>query len=409
MIPTLTQIEPSRRLGAMPPIDVADADIAILFRLFAREAASSPLYASLCPLLADNAAAVSLYDGVRATQRRPNLLFAAMHASVLRDPTHEFARWFATVGGTESPSSPALAAALDRFLHDRNDELQTLVAAGATQTNEIGRSALLRAALALVHTDTRQPLGLVDIGTSGGLNLRLDAYRITYRTADAAVDVGPSTSSVHIVSDASRSLEPIPVDAINETVIGSRRGSDLNPLDHTDETQSRWLRALIWPDEHERFDRLTDALALAPTLPVDIVTGDAVELVGDQLLSVPTGQYPVLITTWVLTYLPEDRRRAFLGELQTVGAQRDFSWVCIEHPRYCAGLLWPDDVLAAWTTPGGRHVLGAQVGGNPVVVHRFADGTQSARWVATVHPHGRWINWHPGGRDRPTGPVASEP
>lgn len=384
----------------MPSVNLEDVGIAEYFRNFVEEVASSPLYVALCPLLAVNHTAISVYNGARPTQRRPNLLFAAMHSSILRDPSHELAGWYATVGGLRSPADPALAPVLDSFLHERLAELTALVADGATQTNEIGRSALILPALADVYANARRPLGLVEIGTSGGLNLRLDAYRVTYTTSDeqpdnGSVSYGPPTSSVHIRSDASRSQEPISSAHIESIVIGSRKGSDLNPLNVHDETQSRWLRSLIWPDESQRFQRLSEALELAKSIPVDIVRGDAVDLVGDQIRTVPSGEHPVLLTTWVLTYLTPKHRSAFVAELDAVAHDRPFSWVCMEHPFYCSGIPWPDDVVEGWTTPKGPRTFDSHVAGNPVVVHTFNAGKRSSKWIATAHPHGRWINWHP--------------
>lgn len=383
----------------MAVINHDDPDIATFFRRFVGEAGSSPLYVAMCPLLADSVSAVALYDGVGPMQRRPNLLFAAIHHSLLRDPGHPLAQWYATVGGSRSPSDDALAGVLDAFLADRRAELAGLVADGATQTNEVGRSAILLPALGLIHATERRPLGLVEVGTSGALNLRLDAYRVSYRTAPEQdpqeLHVGPPDSSVHITSDASRSREQIPAAEIRSTVIGSRVGSDLNPLDVSDEAQARWLRALIWPDERERFERLSNALVLARSIPVPVRRGDAVDLVRAQITSVPDGHHPVLLTTWVLTYLPEKKRVAFVDELAKAGEGRAFSWVCVEHPSYCRGIPWPEEVTRAWNAKGGADTLDAPVSGNPVVVHRFENGKRTSRWIATVHPHGRWINWHP--------------
>ncbi len=382
-------------------MNLEDLSMATYFRHFTDEVASSPLYAALCPLLGASPIVSGLWNEARPTQRRPNLILAAIHASLLRDSSHELGRWFATVGGDRSPRDPALAAALDSFLRDRHDELTTLIAQGATQTNEVGRSAILRPALAHIHREVQAPLGLVEIGCSAALNLRFDSYRVNYRHTDETIGVGPVPSTVQILADVSRSREPLPIEAMEATVIGSRRGGDLNPLDPTDETQARWLRSLIWPDERERFARLSNALVLAPTVPVDVTQGDAVELVGALIDSVPADQHVVLLTTWVMTYLPEDRRVAFTQEVTRAAATRPISWVCVEHPYYCPGLPWPDGFDSTWTAVDGPAGSGPSMLGNPVVIHRLGDQelsqptSISSRWVATVHPHGRWVNWHP--------------
>ena len=385
-------------------MNLEDIPIATYFRHFRSEVASSPLYVELCPLLGVHPIVHAMCEMARPMQRRPNLVLAALHASVLRDPAHRLAGWFATVGGERAPTDPELPGTVDHFLRERREELTGLIANGATQTNEVGRSAILKPALGLIHQETNKPLGLVEIGCSAALNLRLDAYRMSYRNSETDVlSVGPTDSSVHIVSDTSRSLESLPFHAMNDTVIGSRTGGDLNPLDPADEAQARWLRSLIWPDESERFTRLSNALALAASLPIDIIRGDAVDIVCTLIESVPDGEHAVVLTTWVLTYLPEPRRAAFVEELKRAASRRPVSWICVEHPFYCPGLPWPDDVRTAWATPDGPTGVGPSMLGNPVVVHDLApaDRAPESRWIATVHPHGRWINWHP--TTRPAG------
>ena len=60
------------------------------------------------------------------------------------------------------------------------------------QTNEVGRSAALLPALAVVRAGALavgddRPLALVELGPSAGLNLLLDRYAVTYRRDGAVV------------------------------------------------------------------------------------------------------------------------------------------------------------------------------------------------------------------------------
>ena len=377
-------------------------DMAGFFRHFVTEVRSCPLYVALCELIAEEPIALGMYANVPGTQRRPNLLLAALHYSVLRDSLHPLATWFKTVNGRRSPntSDPTdLRAALHSFLAERRDELETLVSTGATQTNEVGRSALILPALAVLRGEQTKLVAIVEIGTSAGLNLRPDSYAITYRNANGtSTSVGPDNSTVRIVTDTSQTVEPLPFEAIHSLRIGSRIGVDLNPLDVNDEFQARWLCALIWPDDLPRFLRLRAALALAATNPIPIHQGDAVETVGIHIDSVPAEQYPVLLTTWALTYLTEPHRRAFTAALDDAAKKRDFAWITMEHPEYAKGLPWPEAVTRAWrktaldpTTPWGAMALS----GTPLIVYRYANGVRSSQWIATVHAHGNWMVWHP--------------
>lgn len=364
------------------------------FRRFADEVPSSPLYQALCPILAASDAAITLYADTPATQLRPNLLLAALHASVLRDPAHELAGWFATVGGRRSPADPALAGAVASFLDERAAELRHGVTHGATQTNEVGRCALLLAALGdLVERRRLTRLGLVEIGASAGLNLRLDRYRYQYATPQGPRHFGDERRPVTVHCDGRRSVASLPERGMREVaaghVVGSRIGVDLHPVDLTDPDRARWLRALVWPDELERFERLSAAVGQAADHPVDLRRGDAVDDLAVAVADVAADEHPVVVTTWVLTYLPEERRQAFAATLDRIGAGRDLTWVCVEHPAYAASLPFPDGA--------GELPLGA---GNPVAVHEWSAGGVHRHWPATAHPHGTWMRWHPGRVER---------
>ena len=372
-------------------------DMAGFFRHFVSEVSSSPLYAALCPLIAADPDALSMYADVPGTQRRPNLLLAALHFSLLRDRSHHFAAWFKTVDGSKPADDPGLKSALSSYITQRFEELQELVTKGATQTNEVGRSALVLPALATLGAEQAGPVAIMEIGTSAGLNLRPDAYAITYNNVDGTfTTVGPPDSTVRIATDSSQSREPLPFVEIEALKIGSRVGVDLNPLDANDAFQARWLCALIWPDDTARFLRLRAALAYAAANPIAIVQGDAVETVGAHIASVPAEEYPVVVTTWVLTYLTEPQRRAFAEALNQAAQTRDFAWIAMEHPAYAVGLPWPDAVTETWGSKSLDPVIQTIIkSGTPLVVHRYNSGVRSSQWIASAHAHGHWINWHP--------------
>jgi hypothetical protein len=357
------------------------------FRLFVNEVASSPLYQAVCAILADLPIVEDLFVDAAPTQRRPNLLLAAMHASLLRDRDHELALWHQTLQGTRSPEDPRLAEAVADLLVTRRIELAETIANGATQTNEVGRSAVILPALAAGTADTGRAVGLVEIGASAGLNLRLDHYRYRYRLNDAEesrefAHRHDASDAVLIDCDVSRSDADLPWDAMASMRIGSRRGLDLNPIDVTDPAQTAWLRALVWPDEVARFARLSAAVELASTVPVVVDRGDAVDELDRLVAGVESSQHPAVITTWVLTYLPEERRIAFAAALDRIGRERDLTWVMIEHAAYASSLPFPPEAAALATTLG-----------NPVVVHRYRSGSVQRQWIATCHPHGRWLRW----------------
>lgn len=92
--------------------------------------------------------------------------------------------------------------------------------------------------------------------------------------------------------------------------ISVRIGLDRDPMDLTDESNARWLLACIWPDTG-RLPRARNAIATAQLSPPDLVTGDAVEDITEVVLGLPAEVTPVVVTTWVLAYLPHARRTEF--------------------------------------------------------------------------------------------------
>jgi hypothetical protein len=268
-----------------------------------------------------------------------------------------------------------------RFIDDRSAELSDLIASGATQTNEPGRTAVLLPALADIADRFNSPVAMLDVGTSAGLNLRLDHYQYTYKMGETEVRLGDPSSPVSVVCDASRSAAALPFDAMRRLDIAAREGVDLNPLDVHDEEQTRWLQALVWPDEPARCERLGAALQLARAVPVNIRQGDAVEAVTDMVNAVPKDAHPVVVTTWVMTYLSRRRRVEFAEVLAGIGRNRPITWLFMEHPLYATELPFPDAARAERADNG-----------TPVVAVDY-DRSESSRWVASTHGHGTWLDW----------------
>ncbi|MFZ2988292.1 DUF2332 family protein, partial [Ideonella sp.] len=181
---------------------LADHPLAPAFEACAAtDFAAEPLYAMLCRLMARSPGLLALLDAAPATQQRANLILAALHHEVLRQAEDEgdlhasgpadalttpaLGDWFASTGGQRSPDDAALPAALATFSQQHAPALAQLIAQRRTQTNEVGRCAVLRPALDAIARRHGPALALFDFGCSAGLNLGLADYRIDYRSQDA--------------------------------------------------------------------------------------------------------------------------------------------------------------------------------------------------------------------------------
>ena len=82
--------------------------------------------------------------------------------------------------------SNSVAAVFADFCHLHRAAIERLVATRSTQTNEVGRCSALLPGLCLIASqyEWNEPLSLLDLGTSAGLNLLFDDYAYTYRAAE---------------------------------------------------------------------------------------------------------------------------------------------------------------------------------------------------------------------------------
>jgi hypothetical protein len=346
---------------------------------FASFAASAtpraPLYAAMSIGISRDPALHRLLLQAPPTQRLPVLLLAAIHDLLLADPSHRLARWYPNL--TLDPLRPSdrnLLPVLRGFVGEHREEIRTRLATRSTQTNEVGRSALLLPAFALLASEVG-PLGHLDVGASGGLNLLLDRFQYHYVSSDGDVTVVGESSPV-VLSTGTKGPAPIP--SMLPT-IRTRCGIDRRPIDVTDPTEARWLEACVWPDQAERFHRLVAAIELARTRPPELLAGDAVASLAAGVARVGTTAHPVVTNSWVLNYLTSDQRVAYLAELDRIGAERDLSWVYLEAPA-----LIPE--LPTGPDPKDPHLT-------VLSLARWRNGERSVQHLATCHPHGFWIHW----------------
>jgi hypothetical protein len=360
-------------LGAIHSRDTVEvmADLAELtgrFRDFADTARSrAPLYSTLAAVVADDPILVELLQSAPEEQHNPVLLFAAVHDLVLRGLGADLAAFYPNVAA--EPKVGDVAPAFHSFVMDHADSIRDLVATHNTQTNEVGRCSLFLPVLARLDAECG-PLALAEVGASAGLNLLLAHYSYTYLPGGS---VG-APSSVDLTC-GTRGDPPVPTEM---PAIAATIGLDVAPIDVRDVDQTRWLEACVWPDQTDRFDRLRASIAIARQHPPSIARGDAVVDVAATVERIASLGHPVVMNSWVLNYLSEDRQREYVIELDRFGADRDLSWVLLESPAQTPGLPIP-----------GHKDEQATV----LSVVRWRDGQRHVERLANCHPHGYWMHW----------------
>ena len=256
------------------------------------------------------------------------------------------------------------------FVLAQADRLVAECTRRALQTNEPLRTA----ALLPVLSEIDGPIALLEIGAAAGLCLYPDRYSFRFTDGDGrvrrALDPLDGPSTVLLESTVSGDLPPL---RLPEVVW--RAGIDLAPLDAAAADDRRWLRALVWPGEEGREQRITAALDIVAADPPLLVAGDAAAHLDDLAASAPADATLVITTPGVLVHIPRAERTELAATIGGLPAH----WVTIDPP----GLLdvWEPPV-AVETWPGF------------VVAH---DG----RVRAAADPLGAWWEWRAGDR-RPT-------
>ncbi|MDQ1508185.1 MAG: hypothetical protein QOG50_29 [Actinomycetota bacterium] len=329
----------------------------------------SPLYERISRAVAASPEMIDLISEAPPSGHQPTVLLASVHYLLLDGLDHPLAAVYA--GTSDADPGPLF---VDVCLGRRGRVLD-LLATRHTNTNEVGRSAVLGPALMTVADELGAPLGLVDVGCSAGLNLLCDRYLLDYGPAGTT---GPHDAAVRISCEVVGGNPPI---ASALPAIAARVGIDRDPVDATDDDDVRWQLACVWPDTG-RLPRTRLALEAARRTPVQLVRGDALESVTDVVVGLPAGVVPVVMTTWAAAYFSVRERVTFREALAAASRERPVAWISGEGP----GVI---DLFAHVEAPAAAHGLEPSVLGLVV----FRDGGHDDRLLAFVHPHGNWIDW----------------
>ncbi len=330
----------------------------------------SPTYARLSRAAATDPALLRLIGLAQPAQRRPSLLFAAIQYLLLTgSATGELAAWFPAVSHAPIPAADPGPAFRD-FCTDNGQAILDLIAFGATQTNEVRRCASLLLALDRIGTRNPQPVGLLELGASAGLNLLFDRYRYDW---DGHV-LGAAGSPVR-VSPALHNGVPTPV---NAPEVSWRLGADLAPVDIRDDDAVTWLRSFIWPEQAAERDRLRAAVTVARADPPAVVRADAVVDLPALLSRVPDDLPVCVFHASLLTYVDSDQRPDLFRALRRPGV----SWVYLEAAGLLSGPGAPTAVTDEHRRDRDTFVLGLVDEHEDTVLARVSTYGESIFWLA---------------------------
>jgi hypothetical protein len=341
--------------------------MAELIRVQSRACAElgSPFYAALLNRVADDVLADGPAAAVLAGHEEDSgpsalalRLMGSVHRLVLGGNAPDLAEHYPSTGG-DGDARAAWPALRHLFQADPLEVSAGLVL--APQTNEVGRSAGLLGALAVLSEDDPKPVRLWEIGCSGGLNLRADHFR--YRSADGTVWGLLSPVELDPAWTTRPTESRVPVR------IAERVGCDLAPIDPTTDDGAIVLTSFVWPDQADRLRRLRGAILVAREYPARLVRAGAADFLAD--LQVQEGSLTVVWHSVMWQYLPQPEQQRVLARLAEIGATATetapFAHVSFE-PRRLDPAGPHRFVVAVRTWPGGtERIIGeAPAHGIPV-------------------------------------------
>lgn len=326
----------------------------------------SPIYERIALAVADDREVLEILRDAPPATHLPPAPLGAVRYLLLDGLDHPLADVYA--GRSTADPAPLF---LD-LCRGHRDDILGLLETRRVQTNDCGRSALLGPAFTWVAERLPGPYCFVDVGTSAGINLLCDQFRLDYGSHG---HTGPTDSMVFVSCDVTGGVPPI---ADRLPPLTERLGIDLSPIDLSDPSDARWLLACVWPDTG-RAERVAASITLAQQRLPRVVTGRANDVLSSVLAGLPTNGTVILTTTWAFGYFTTEERAAFVDLLAAESGSRRIAWVSAEGPGTVEAFA-----AAAEDDATGGDVLGLM---------RFDRGTVSSDLLAMVHPHGNWIDW----------------
>lgn len=276
-------------------------------------------------------------------------LLGSVHRLVLERKAGALAAYYPSVGGTFEPEGAW--AAFTALLAEQPEAVR-LWLDRPPQTNEVGRATALMGGLLTLGETYDLPVRLLEIGSSGGLNLRADHYR--YEDEHGTV-FGDPGSPVRL------QWQGVPRRPWPGLRVVERLGSDVMPIDVTSTEGRLALTAYVWPDQTVRLERLRGAFAVADRVPAEVRRQDAVSFVDGVELA--EGHLTVLFHSVMWQYLPAADQEAVSARIEQLGAAasagRPFAHLRLEPLRRTPEAEHDFLVaLTSWPGDGERRILG---------------------------------------------------
>ncbi|ASF39361.1 hypothetical protein CEH05_09580 [Halobacillus halophilus] len=338
-----------------------NSKLASIYRTFAQEECRgvSRLYEVLARNIAEDEDVMNFSVKVKEGQPVPNLLFGAVHYLLLQGKPHKLKHFYRSM--TDHPMEPEKSFPyFKNFCRLYSKEIGSLLQTKLVQTNEVRRCAYLYPVFCEVHRLTKKPLAMIELGSSAGLQLLWDQYSYAYEGEEV---YGNRNSSLLLSSEVRTNTAPFLLKT--SPPAGKRIGVDLNISDLTNEEEYLWLKALIWPEHHERRVLFEKAALHYAKNPPQLVEGNALELLETLAANVPANETLCIFHTHVANQFSPSMKKDLLNKIRQIGKRRNVFHI---YNNMDDQKLHVDAVI---NQKEQRHTIGR------------TDG------------HGRWFEWQP--------------
>lgn len=323
----------------------------------------SALYYKLSQEIAADTELLKMASYTRNGQPVPNIFLAAVHYLLLKNSGSELADFFPSI--QKKLVSVIPFSLFKKFCIQNEKEIRDIISTRIVQTNVINRCAYLMPVISKILFDEGKPATIIDIGTSAGLTLNFDKYEYWYNGGKVYGDSKVIVNS-NIIDSSIPDIFPI-----SQSI--TKIGIDQNIIDPSDADEILWLKALIWPDQVERFVAMEEALKLDELKNISFVQAQKIEDFRKVLLAVPANEILIVYATHVLYQFSQELLEDFYLMLEAVAQKRDLYFLSVEGIQSLLKRYNSKDVVAE--------------------LYQFKNGQKNIILLAETNGHGKWIKW----------------
>lgn len=316
---------------------------------------ASPLYTELWKHLKDDPEMLAFMELADKNQPLLIIFFTVVNFLLLAEPHHPLALYYPYLHQTNALPVSEAYSFFREFVFAHREEVCDLLPTARLQTNEVTRCANLLPAFILAYQRSGyQPLNMIEIGSSAGLNLLWHKYCYHYGSSLTTDDiiVGDLSSPIQIRCEIVGSHLP-PLSEAALPVVASCQGIELVPRDISDEQDMRWVRAAIWPEEGKRHQVLDAAIVFARQQGISLHAGDACDLLPAMLAAIPPSQTAIIWDSYAINQGPIAVQQRILQQLVDASRERKLYRASLE---FAFEQQAPGPQLALYEYQGGEIV-----------------------------------------------------